>query len=169
MRFRQIDRITEIQPWKSVIAVRTLRADETYLKDHFPHFAVMPGVLMLEAMYQASAFLIRKSEDFEHAMVVLKEARNVKYKDFVQPGQELVVSASILKKEGPLVTLKTEGTVNGSVAVSARLVLERYNLTDNDPKQAPMDARMRKNFRQFYREIQPLEAAPVSPPEAESV
>lgn len=155
MRFRQIDRITAIQPGESICAAKELHADETYLKDHFPHFAVMPGVLMLEAMFQTSAFLVRKSEDFAHAMVVLKEARNVKYKDFVQPGQKLIVTAKIMKEDGPLTTLKTEGTVDGSVAVTARLILERFNLSDANPQMATMDVRMRRNFRQFYEEIQP--------------
>jgi 3-hydroxyacyl-[acyl-carrier-protein] dehydratase len=158
MRFRQIDRITEIQVGKSIVAVKDLHADETYLKDHFPRFAVMPGVLMLEAMFQAAAFLVRKSEDFAHAMVVLKEARNVKYKDFVQPGQRLVVTAKILKEDGALTTLKTEGTVDGSVAVTARLILARSNLADADPQLATMDARMLRNFREFYEEIQPQPA-----------
>ncbi len=158
MRFRQIDRITEIQVGKSIVAVKDLHADETYLKDHFPRFAVMPGVLMLEAMFQAAAFLVRKSEDFAHAMVVLKEARNVKYKDFVQPGQRLVVTAKILKEDGALTTLKTEGTVDGSVAVTARLILARSNLADADPQLATMDARMLHNFREFYEEIQPQPA-----------
>ena len=91
-------------------------------------------------------------------MVVLKEARNVKYKDFVQPGQRLVVTAKILKEDGALTTLKTEGTVDGSVAVTARLILARSNLADADPQLATMDARMLRNFREFYEEIQPQPA-----------
>ena len=59
----------------------------------------MPGVLMLEAMYQASAWLVRQSEGFAHSVVILKEARNIKYADFVTPGKELVVTAEILKQD----------------------------------------------------------------------
>ena len=50
-------------------------------------------------MYQASAWLVRQSEGFAHSVVVLKEARNIKYADFVTPGKELVVSAEILKQD----------------------------------------------------------------------
>ncbi len=155
MRFRQIDRITDIQPGSKIVAVRKLLAEETYLKDHFPYFPVMPGVLMVEAMFQAGAWLVRKSEEFEHAMVVLKEARNVKYKDFVEPGQELVVTAEIIKQDERLTTLKAEGRVDGNVAVNARLIIERFDLATDDPSKEREDVHLRQRFRQFYSELEP--------------
>ena len=92
--------------------MKRLRPDEDYLKDHFPRFPVMPGVLMLEAMYQASAWLVRQSEGFINSIVVLKEARNIKYTDFVTPGKELVVTAEILKQDDTTTTLKAQGTID---------------------------------------------------------
>ena len=53
MRFTLIDRITELKPGVSITAVKGLTLAEEYLQDHFPRFPVMPGVLMLEAMFQA--------------------------------------------------------------------------------------------------------------------
>ena len=50
MRFNLIDRITELNEGQSITAVKGLSLAEEYLKDHFPRFPVMPGVLMLEAM-----------------------------------------------------------------------------------------------------------------------
>ncbi len=90
----------------------------------------MPGVLMLEAMYQAAAWLIRVSDDFEHSIVRLKEARNVKYSDFVVPGQTLIVSAEIKKREGLVSQLTAQGIAHGSVAVSARLILESVPMVE---------------------------------------
>jgi len=162
MRFRLLDRITELRPGESVTAVKSLHADEEYLKDHFPLFPVMPGVLMLEAMFQASMFLVRKSEDFAHAVVVLKEARNVKYNDFVEPGETLTVTAEIIKQEGATVSLKASGSVNGVEGVSARLVLERYNLADRHPERAASDPYMRHKFREFFEELYQPQAAPVA-------
>ena len=121
----------------SIEAIKRLDASEYYLLDHFPNFPVMPGVLMLEAMYQASAWLIRKSEDFAHSVVLLKEARNVKYASFVQPGQELTVTAEITKQDEQLTSLKAKGTVAGEMAMSARLVLDRFNQADRYPDQVP--------------------------------
>src|SRR5438552_16491396 len=111
MRFRMLDRITELVPGERITAERKLTGNEDYLKDHFPLFPVMPGVLMLEAMYQAGAWLVRGSEDFAHAFVLLKEARNVKYADFVKPGQVLTVSAEFVKQDPETITLKASGTV----------------------------------------------------------
>lgn len=147
MRFSLIDRIDEIEPGTRLAAVKSLTMAEEYLGDHFPGFPVMPGVLMLEAMTQASAWLVRASEDFCHSFVVLKEARNVKYGQFVEPGQTLSVTAEVLS-HGPRETkLKAHGSVEGRTTVSARLVLERYNLADQDPADAWVDEEIRQQMR----------------------
>ena len=80
------------------------RLTEEYLADHFPEFPVLPGVFMLEAATQAGAWLLRLSEDFAHSIISLKEAKNVKYADFVPPGQTLEVTVSIIKKDDRLAT-----------------------------------------------------------------
>jgi 3-hydroxyacyl-[acyl-carrier-protein] dehydratase len=153
MRFCLLDRIVELEPGVRVKAVKRLRPDEDYLKDHFPRFPVMPGVLMLEAMYQASAWLVRQSEGFAHSMVVLKEARNVKYADFVTPGKELVVTAEIIKQDDRLTTLKAQGTIDGNVAVNGRLVLERFNVAERFPKRVNTDPYMRDDLRGVLQKL----------------
>jgi 3-hydroxyacyl-[acyl-carrier-protein] dehydratase len=133
MRFSLIDRIIEIEPDVRITAIKTLTMAEEYLADHFPRFPVMPGVLMLEAMTQASAWLIRYSEDFSHSIVVLKEAINVKYAQFIEPGQTLLVTAEILKMGENETKLKTSGMMDGRVILSARITLQQYNLADIRP------------------------------------
>src|SRR5713226_3386790 len=113
MRFTLIDRITSIEPGKSISAVKNLSLAEEYLADHFPGFPVMPGVLMLEAMTQAAAWLVRVSDDFAHSTVILKEAKNVKYTNFVEPGQNLVVTAEIIGQDEREVKVKAHGEVDG--------------------------------------------------------
>src|SRR6476646_11399745 len=111
MRFLLIDRIIDLQHGQSLVAVKNLSLAEEYLADHFPGFPVMPGVLMLEAMTQAAAWLIRESEDFAHSTVILKEARNVKYGNFVEPGQTLTITAEILGQDEHEVKIKAQGSV----------------------------------------------------------
>ncbi|MGY8769757.1 MAG: 3-hydroxyacyl-ACP dehydratase FabZ family protein [Pirellulales bacterium] len=129
MKFILIDRITEIQPGESIKATKCLSLAEEYLQDHFPRFPVMPGVLMLETMTQTCAWLVRVTEDFSHSVVILQEAKNVKYAGFVEPGGVLEVSATMLKHEDQISKFKVQGVVNGNVAVSARITLQRYNVS----------------------------------------
>jgi 3-hydroxyacyl-[acyl-carrier-protein] dehydratase len=161
MQFTLIDRILELEPGVKITAVKGLTMAEEYLADHFPRFPVMPGVLMLEAMTQASAWLVRLSEDFAHSIVVLKQANNVKYGQFVEPGQTLCVTAEILKDSDQETTLKVRGTVDGRTTVSARLVLAKYNLADNVPAHAEIDRVTKEELRNSFSLLhQPTEAVP---------
>jgi 3-hydroxyacyl-[acyl-carrier-protein] dehydratase len=155
MRFSLIDRITELEPGSRVKALKNLSLAEEYLADHFPRAPVMPGVLMLEALTQSCAWLVRAGEDFAHSVVVLKEVRSVKYANFVEPGKVLEISAEMLGQDARQAKFKAQGLVDGAPAVSARLVLERYNLADADTGRAQADqylvARLRELFSLLYR------------------
>jgi 3-hydroxyacyl-[acyl-carrier-protein] dehydratase len=164
MRFCLLDRIIDLQPGTKITAVKLLRAEEDYLRDHFPRFPVMPGVLMLEAMFQASMWLVRQSEDFKHASVLLKEARNVKYSDFVKPGQELLVTAELMKQDDTSATLKAQATINGNVAVSGRLILEKFNIGDRFPNRALSDHYLRNWMRKVFARLMDPAAAGNPPP-----
>jgi 3-hydroxyacyl-[acyl-carrier-protein] dehydratase len=158
MRFCLLDRIVELEPGVRITAVKRLQPDEDYLRDHFPRFPVMPGVLMLEAMYQASAWLIRQTEGFAHSLVLLKEARNIKYADFVTPGKELVVGAEIIKQDAALTTLKVQGTIDGNVSVHGRIVVERFNLAERYPALKDTDPYMRAELRKTLARLLPRAA-----------
>lgn len=162
MRFRFIDRITRLEPGQYIEAVKHVSGEERYLDDHFPKLPIMPGVLMLEAMYQAGAWLVRRTENFAHSVVLLNEARNVKFSGFVQPGQSLVVTAHIKKQEGDRTTLVTQGTVDGKVVVSARLVVETVQLADRYPRRADSHDYMLREVRKQFARV--LSAAPEHPP-----
>jgi len=139
MRFSLIDKITQLHPGESLAAIKTLSLAEEYLQDHFPGFPIMPGVLMVEAMVQSSAWLMRASEEFHYSTVLLKEARAVKFNSFVSPGQTLEISVAVHKKTENLWTFKTSGNVNGVNAVTAKLTLEQYNLADRSPQMKTAD------------------------------
>jgi 3-hydroxyacyl-[acyl-carrier-protein] dehydratase len=150
MRFSLIDRIEELEPGVKITGRKALSMAEEYLKDHFPGFPVMPGVLMLEAMTQAGAWLVRASEDFAHSMVVLKEAKGVKYGQFVEPGQTLRVTAEIVSQTDRETVVKARGEVDGKTTVSGRLVLSRYNLAETQPGQSQTDALVKRDLRELF-------------------
>lgn len=147
MRFWLIDRIQSYEPGVRLTAVKNVALTEEYLADHFPEFPVLPGVFMLEASTQAAAWLVRLSEDYAHSIIRLKEAKNVKYADFVPPGQTLTVDVTIVKKDDREVTLKVEGRVGDRSTLSGRLVLERFDLADRNAEQRPIDEQLKQYFR----------------------
>lgn len=153
MRFSLIDRITELKEGVSITAEMQLPPTADYLRDHFPGFPVMPGVLMLETMNQAAMWLVYASDKFENSIVHLKEAKNVKYQDFVKPGQVLVVQAEVVKEDENTTTLKATGTVDGKTAVGGRLVLEKFTLADRFPSVGSLDGYTRKQLREFLQGI----------------
>lgn len=101
---------------------------EEYLADHFPGFPVLPGVMMLEAAVQTAAWLVRQTTDFAASLVVLKEARGVRYGTFVSPGQTLVITAEAVEITAGRSDFKVKGTVNGQNAIQARLELSHLSL-----------------------------------------
>ncbi len=155
MRFTLLDRITELDPGKRITAIKNVSLAEEYLQDHFPRFPVLPGVLMLEACTQAGAWLVRASEDFAHSVVVLKEARNVKYANFLSPGQQLTVTAEIIKQDERETKLKVIGTTGDETNVTARLVLERYNLVDNEGGREASDHLVKRELRKLFAVLYP--------------
>ena len=142
MRFWLLDQITSYEPNTELTAVKNVSLAEEYLGDHFPEFPVLPGVFMLEAATQACAWLVRLSEDFAHSIVVLHEARAIKYADFVTPGNSLKIKVEQTKSDERLTHFRFGGEVNDNLSVSGRLVIERYNLADENPAKADLDAGM---------------------------
>src|SRR5947199_2203563 len=132
MRFVLIDRITELVPGERLVAVKNLSLAEEYLADHFPGFPVMPGVLMLEALTQAGAWLIREHEDFAHSIVVLKQARTIKYGSFVEPGRQLQLRVEMTSNGERESSFKGVGVIDGQEMVKGRFTLMRYNLREKD-------------------------------------
>ena len=147
MYFSLIDKIDALIPNDSIVATKSLSMSEEYLRDHFPKFPVMPGVLMIEAMTQASAWLIRASESFSHSMVVLKETKNVKFGQFLQPGQTLVVTSKIISDAEKETVVKASGAIEGQTRIRAQLTLAKYNLRDVSERQAPFDDKLRRSLK----------------------
>ena len=155
MKYCQLDRITSLQPGVRLTAERTLRADEEYLKDHFPRFPVMPGVMMLEALQQAAMWMIRTGDDFRAPLVLLREVRGVKFGDFLSPGETLQITAESIKTDGNRTTVKATATKQGRTTVSARLILERCGTGDPEHLGSDEDVRSRseKQFHELFGDV----------------
>jgi 3-hydroxyacyl-[acyl-carrier-protein] dehydratase len=150
MRFVLIDRILEVQRGESIIAMKNLSLAEEYLSDHFPGFPVMPGVLMLEALTQAGAWLLRDMEDFAHSIIVLKQAKTIKYGSFVEPGRQLELRVNLVSHDERDATFKGSGVIDGQEMVKGRITLTRYNLRDRDPELHLTDRTIVEGLRDLY-------------------
>lgn len=150
MRLNLVDRILEVEPGRRLRAVKNLTLAEEYLADHFPTFPVMPGVLMLQTLVESAAWLLRLTDDYRHSVIVLREAKNVKYGNFMEPGKSLVVTVEAIDgvpADSPEVTFKGKGETEGLATVSARFTVARYNLRDRNPALARLDERIVHHLR----------------------
>lgn len=150
MKFILVDRISEFETGRRVVAHKALSLAEEYLGDHFPSFPVLPGVLMLEAMVQASAWVVREALDFGPSLVLLKEARNVTYKSFVAPGQVLTIESDCKELAAEQSVFVARGTVGGREIVKGKLTLRHLSLADQDPRLADVDDKIRAQMRRLF-------------------
>jgi 3-hydroxyacyl-[acyl-carrier-protein] dehydratase len=148
MRFQLVDRIVAVENGRSLQATKNLTLGEEYLADHFPTFPVMPGVMMLQALVEAGAWLLRISEDFKHSVIVLREAKNIKYGQFMDPGRQMHIRVEMVEQDERQATFKGRGEVEGNATVTAgRITVVRYNLRDQNPALQATDERIIAHLR----------------------
>jgi 3-hydroxyacyl-[acyl-carrier-protein] dehydratase len=159
MRFQLIDKIHHCEPGKFLRAAKFLALGEEYLADHFPRFPVMPGVLMLEALVESAAWLWRATSKFEHTVIVLREVRNVKYGNFMQPGHRLDMAVSWVKVDGGNVVFRGTGTNEaGETNVSAQFTLHGYSLSNRGPAGVAADAKLKAHWQERWALLTVLQA-----------
>lgn len=121
MRFDLVDKVIEMASDR-IVTVKNVTMAEEYLADHFPSFPVLPGVMMMEAMVQASRRMLERGGPGDKPWV-LAEVRNVRYGNMVRPGQQLRVTVEKIKEDEAGVTFKGVGEVEGQTAVQGRFVM----------------------------------------------
>jgi len=150
MKFVLIDKIVSIEADNQITAVKNLSLAEEYLADHFPIFPVLPGVLLLEGLIESGSWLVRKNQDFANSMVLLKEAKNVRYKSFAAPGMQIRYSVTAKKIEQNVSSFTGEGTVDGESIVPAKFTLRHFNLAEKNPKMASVDSKVIESMKQRF-------------------
>jgi len=151
MRFILIDKIVSLQSGKEIKAVKNVSLAEEYLADHFPIFPVLPGVLLLEGLIESASWLVRERENFAHSMILLEQARNVKYKSFVAPGAQVEYTVEAKTIEENVSSFIGFGLSGGGRIVEARFGLRHFNLADENSTMAAVDARIIEEMKQRWK------------------
>ena len=150
MRFILIDKIVSLEEGARLTAVKSVSLAEEYLADHFPTFPVLPGVLLLEGLVESAGWLVRKTENFAHSMILLAEARNVKYKSFLPPGSQILYTVEAKAIDANASSFAGSGIADGQAIVEARFRLRHFNLAERDPALADLDAQVVEQMKKRY-------------------
>ena len=158
MRFLLVDKVLSIEPGKKIVTIKALSLAEEYLGDHFPTFPVLPGVMMLEALVQSAAWLTRVQQNFAKSMVVLSAARNVRYGNFVAPGNIMRCEVDAVEIGETSAKFKAAAFVDDRQTVNARLELRCFNLAERKGFLASADKDIVAQLQQRWKLVHGPEA-----------
>ena len=119
-----VDRVLELEKGQRIKAIKNVTINEGFFNGHFPRRPVMPGVLMIEALAQASALLafetLGQSAD-ENTVYYFAGIDNARFKRPVEPGDQLVLEATLERRKASVFKFKARALVGDEVAVEADL------------------------------------------------
>ena len=121
--FLFIDKVIELQKESRIVCLKNISGNEPFFAGHFPDFAIMPGVLIVEALAQASIILFKKSFDTEQNKdkVFLLASANVRFSKPVFPGDQLTLEIDIEKVISTAAIVKGVAKVGDKVVAKATL------------------------------------------------
>ena len=122
--FLLVDRVLSIEKGVRIQALKNVTINEPFFEGHFPHRPVMPGVLMLEALAQAAALLAFDAMDTSPesgSIYYFAGIDNARFKRPVEPGDQLILEAELLRMKAGIFKFKTSARVDGELAVEAEL------------------------------------------------
>jgi 3-hydroxyacyl-[acyl-carrier-protein] dehydratase len=118
--FLLIDRITEIERTKRIVAIKNVSVNEPYFEGHFPAGPIMPGVLVVEAMAQAGGVLLLiEFPDREHKLLLFTGIERAKFRRPVIPGDQLRIEVDVLVWRGSAGRMLGKAYLGDKVACEA--------------------------------------------------
>ncbi len=123
--FLLVDRVIECVPGESITAIKNISINEPQFTGHFPNQAIMPGVLIIEALAQATGLLgfrTMSEEPSEDILYMLVGVDNVRFKRQVVPGDQLTLKAKIERRSKVIWKFSCEASVDGEICTAASLL-----------------------------------------------
>lgn len=124
--FLMVDRVLEITPGESIVAVKNVSINEAHFAGHFPQYKVMPGVLVIEALAQAGGVLAWESaraDEQNVTILFLAGLEDVRFKQQVRPGDQLILRADLKRHKRGVWRYDCVAEVDGKVAAEAQIVM----------------------------------------------
>ena len=119
--FLLVDKILEVDEGKRAVGIKNVSANEEFFNGHFPDYAVMPGVLIVEALAQVGAVAVLKKEENRGRLAFFAGIDNCRLKKQVRPGDQLRLEVEMTRVRGPIGKGKAIATVDGEVACEAEI------------------------------------------------
>ena len=119
--FLLIDKVVEYEEGQRCVAIKQVSGNEPFFQGHFPEYAVMPGVLITEALAQTGAVAILNSEENKGKIALFAGIDKCRFKRQVVPGDTLTLEVEITKIKGPIGKGNAKATVDGQLACSCEL------------------------------------------------
>jgi len=118
--FLLVDRIIAFEPYKSVVGIKNVTVNEPFFQGHWPDAPVMPGVLIIEAMAQASSVLIfSENGEPNDQLAFFMGIEKAKFRQTVVPGDQLVIESEMLHLRSNACKVKAVAKVDGEIAAEA--------------------------------------------------
>ena len=127
--FLLVDRVIESEPGKRLVAIKNVTINEPFFAGHFPSKPVMPGVLLIEAMAQATGLLAMESAEVpKEAIDYLVGVDKARFKRPVVPGDQLVFEVEVIKHKREIWVFSAEARVDDKLVASAEIMCTARNL-----------------------------------------
>ena len=128
-----VDRVEAIEPGKNIRAIKNVSINEPFFNGHFPHYPVMPGVLIVEALAQAAGILsfqtMGKLPD-DSSVYYFVGIDSARFKRPVVPGDQLVLEVQIARQSRGIWKYTAQATVEGQIATEAELMCTLRSVAD---------------------------------------
>ncbi|GAQ24079.1 MULTISPECIES: 3-hydroxyacyl-ACP dehydratase FabZ [Tepidanaerobacter] len=120
--FLLIDGILELEAGKRAVGIKNVSANEEFFQGHFPQKAVMPGVLIVEALAQVGACAILSLEENKGKVALFAGIDKMRFKRQVKPGDQLRLEVELTKIKGSVGKGSAKATVDGEIAACGELM-----------------------------------------------